>query len=655
MPDWDDSRYVGPGSPAGAALVRTSLPTDGWVKGRTRAPSETYLLERSLGDSPLQVGDVLLAIDGHSVAELRSFALRLRPYQPGESAWYTVLRGSQPVEVEVALHRGRFTQLFAGMPEPYRLLLVPVLLGTVLVFLLRPRDPATRLFFLISIVQVGTVPHRAAGPTDLFYSLPFWAGTVLTALLTIFAGPLFLHLYLLFPTPKRFVARHPRLTAALLYLTGPVICLGAVLRGGIDSFWAFYLQYERVLYLVSQLVVPAVLIHSWLTNRERGARLKVEWLAASLLLSGLGGLLLNRSGEGPFAWLLALGLNLLSPLVLGLAVLGALPRLEQACQQLLIWGLLLGLLGGLYWLIDQVIRLGASLRGEPFPVSVTSLVSALFTALFFQPLRVRIQRAVTSLWEGDRQAAYATLTALSGRLGATIAPAETLEVIVETVVSALALEYAAIELISEGQVIARQAHGTASAALQSLPITYRSEAVGRLLLAERPLLPTEQRLLGDLIGHAGAALYAVRLTADLQRSRQRLVNAREEERRRLHRELHDGLGPQLAGLTLMLEGAGNRLAHVPEAAGILQLAAEQIQSTVAEVRQVVYALRPPALDELGLVGALGASLLRHQEVEPRIQIEAPATLPPLLWPSDRPARHQLFRGDPAEPGPGGLP
>ena len=96
----------------------------------------------------------------------------------------------------------------------------------------------------------------------------------------------------------------------------------------------------------------------------------------------------------------------------------------------------------------------------------------------------------------------------------------------------------------------------------------------------------------------------MQLTADLQRSRERLVLAREEERRRLRRDLHDGLGPRLAALTLRLETARDVLADDPRADALLSDLAGRMQEAVADIRRLVYALRPPALDELGLVGAL---------------------------------------------------
>ena len=91
---------------------------------------------------------------------------------------------------------------------------------------------------------------------------------------------------------------------------------------------------------------------------------------------------------------------------------------------------------------------------------------------------------------------------------------------------------------------------------------------------------------------------------ELQRSREGLISAREEERRRLRRDLHDGVGPQLAALMLELETAGDLVSENPEASALMAKLSRRAREIVSDVRRSVHALRPPALDELGLVGAL---------------------------------------------------
>jgi signal transduction histidine kinase len=100
-------------------------------------------------------------------------------------------------------------------------------------------------------------------------------------------------------------------------------------------------------------------------------------------------------------------------------------------------------------------------------------------------------------------------------------------------------------------------------------------------------------------------VHAAGLTTQLQRSRERLVTAREEERRRIRRDLHDGLGPALAGIAMQLDAARRLMRRDQDAAGrLLQDLREQTQAAIADIRRLVYELRPPALDDLGLTGAL---------------------------------------------------
>jgi signal transduction histidine kinase len=123
----------------------------------------------------------------------------------------------------------------------------------------------------------------------------------------------------------------------------------------------------------------------------------------------------------------------------------------------------------------------------------------------------------------------------------------------------------------------------------------------------------------------------VRLTTDLQHSRARLVTTREEERRRLRRDLHDGLGPTLASLAQRLDTARILVPRDPNAAvALLGDLTAQVKTTITDIRRLVYALRPPALDELGLVSALREHAAHYNESNGlSISMEAPERLPPL--------------------------
>jgi signal transduction histidine kinase len=213
---------------------------------------------------------------------------------------------------------------------------------------------------------------------------------------------------------------------------------------------------------------------------------------------------------------------------------------------------------------------------------------------------------------------------------------------VETVKESLKLPYTAITLKQDDSFAVAAASGTPIDEPLRLPLVYQNEMVGQLLLGPRApgesFSSADRRLLDDLAREAGVAVHAVRLTtnlqrmtADLQRSRERLVNTREEERRRLRRDLHDGLGPTLASLVQLLDTARMLVSRDQEAADALLIdVKDQIKMAITDIRRLVYALRPPVLDELGLVSAIGEHIGRYNQPNGlRVLIDAPDPLPAL--------------------------
>jgi signal transduction histidine kinase len=248
---------------------------------------------------------------------------------------------------------------------------------------------------------------------------------------------------------------------------------------------------------------------------------------------------------------------------------------------------------------------------EDLPYAVALLATGA-GALLALPLRDRLQRTVDRHVYGDRNEPDRALARLGTQLEGSIEPEAVPAIIVETIASALQLPYVAIELDEIGGPDA--AHGSkppdeSAGDLLRLPLVHRGTRVGWLVLAPRSprerLAAADLRLIADLARQAGPALEAARLTADLRRSRLRIVTAREEERRRLRRDLHDGLGPTLAGTLMTMEAAQATLPADPEAASrIMSDLVAATRRAIEEVRRVTYDLRPPALDELGLLGAL---------------------------------------------------
>jgi two-component system NarL family sensor kinase len=169
---------------------------------------------------------------------------------------------------------------------------------------------------------------------------------------------------------------------------------------------------------------------------------------------------------------------------------------------------------------------------------------------------------------------------------------------------------------------------------ESVALEHGGRQVGVLVVGVRSgedaLGVADRRLLELLAAPVAVALHAVLLSQELQRSRERLVAAREEERRRLRRDLHDGLGPVLTAVTLKADAARSALAMAPERAdGLLAGLRGDAKQALGDLRRVVYDLRPAALDELGLLGALRQQVDRFDRDRVATTLQAPQVLPPL--------------------------
>jgi signal transduction histidine kinase len=305
---------------------------------------------------------------------------------------------------------------------------------------------------------------------------------------------------------------------------------------------------------------------------------------------------------------------------------------NRLINRALVYGLLAAIIVGTYLVIVRYV--GVTHDEEIGEITIALLVPAVIV-LLAQPVRHRLQHGVNQLMYGARDDPYAVLSDLSQRLEAALAPEAVLPTIVETVAQALKLPYVAIAIRQGNEFTLAAAHGSPVGDPLTLPLVHQGATIGQLLVAPRssdtPFSPADWRLLQGIAHQAGVAAHSVRLTADLQCSREQLVTAREEERRRLQRDLHDGLGPGLASLTLKLDTARNLLAHDPAAASALLMELKaQTQAIVVDVRRLVYDLRPLALDQLGLICAIreyAASLSDHDELQ--VSIESPEHLPSL--------------------------
>ena len=293
------------------------------------------------------------------------------------------------------------------------------------------------------------------------------------------------------------------------------------------------------------------------------------------------------------------------PVAIAVAILNhGLYDLRRAAHRTLLWLTMSGAVIGIY---AVVVITAAALVPDHHTWWPSALAAAL-AALALIPLRESLQRAVNRVVYGRWHEPYEVLAGLGERLEAAADVDRLMDAVVTELTTGLDLTDVSVRGL-DGATVAGAPGGTATV----IPLQAYGETVGYLAyrVPGRQLSAAEQRLLRDLARQLGGALHARLLREDLQRARERLVLAREEERRRLRRDLHDGIGPALAGLTLKTETARALLPPgTDDASRQLHDLSEEIRRTVVDVRRLVEGLRPPALDELGLAGACAQAVER---------------------------------------------
>jgi two-component system NarL family sensor kinase len=374
----------------------------------------------------------------------------------------------------------------------------------------------------------------------------------------------------------------------------------------------------QVTWLLLMIVSAGISLLS-LRTRWRSAdvdqRQQLKWVllalgvaAFVLLLSMLEILLVEVAGiDVGLGWVQAVlvPLSWIGVVVaLGLGVLRyRLYDVDLVINRALVYGVLTALVIAAYTLL---VAAGAALVPG---ASGTSLLAAGVVAVAFAPARARVQGAVDRAMFGRRSDPVGVLADVGTAVSDAGSPDATVRAVTATIAAALKVPGAAIETGSDREPVVRVGTGELGEDPQPVPLRHHGELVGRLLVAHRShrerLSAQDLRLLDTVAPLAAASVSAVTLNERLQRSREELVLAREEERRRLRRDLHDGLGPSLAAQTFRLDAALAAVDHDPQTT-VDQLRAlkEHNRELVAEIRRLVHDLRPPALDELGLTAAL---------------------------------------------------
>ncbi|MBM7503826.1 sensor histidine kinase [Agromyces aurantiacus] len=395
-----------------------------------------------------------------------------------------------------------------------------------------------------------------------------------------------------------------------------------------DAAWAAILALAPAC-LAASLVLSLVVCVSRRVDAGPEERAQLRWLVWSGVVF-IGALaIFPLVPTGVVDLLLALTIGLISA-----SVVIAVTRYRlYAIDRLLSWTLVYAVLIGAIIAVDVLVVL---VVGSAIDDRAAMLLAVVAVTVAYAPLRGRLFALASRLVSGRRGDPYGVVSSLGERLEAAGGTDEQLGALAAAVAEAFGSRYVRVELDRpDGEPLAA-ATGAPAPGPVELPIDRGGVVIGRILMepGRRPVVSTrDQRLLGDLVRLAAAAILEGELRRELQAIRERLVLAREEERSRLRRELHDGLGPLLGGTKLRLETARNLATRDPDRSlALLDAAIEDQSEVIGEIRRIVHDLRPPALDDLGLVRALEqqAARLAGGGLAVEVSGEVPPGLPPAV-------------------------
>ncbi|SEU11474.1 Histidine kinase-, DNA gyrase B-, and HSP90-like ATPase [Nonomuraea wenchangensis] len=316
---------------------------------------------------------------------------------------------------------------------------------------------------------------------------------------------------------------------------------------------------------------------------------------------------------GPDYWALATVWTGLIPVAIAFAVLRhRLYGIDTVISRTVVATGLVVTVGAVYFGVSALAGLVLSDYDQ-----IAGLAATLAAGALFQPLRARLRRMTDTMLYGRHGRPEELARRLTIEVGAR-EPANALAAVTSVVRDGLGVTGVVVEVGGAadaagepGRAEMRVELGVAGAKPRVVPLVWHGEPVGRMLVGppgpRRFSAAYTERLIGAAVPYVADVAHAVLMAADLQRSRERILTAREEERRRLRRDLHDGLGMALTNMAMSLSIARINLREAPSAADALLLDLRTGMDAVSqEVRELVYGLRPPTLDDLGLAGAVRA-------------------------------------------------
>jgi signal transduction histidine kinase len=384
-------------------------------------------------------------------------------------------------------------------------------------------------------------------------------------------------------------------------------------------------------------------------RRARGLdRLQLKWLVTAVaaiasiyLMAMIASFGFAPPGSQQPTWVtvvedVALFSFCLVPIAIGFAALRyRLYDIDVVINKTVVYGALAAFITVVY--VGIVVGVGRLL---PSGSNVTlSIVATAVVAIAVQPVRERIQRIANRLVYGARATPYEVMAGFSHRLAGTLSVDQVLPEMAEAAARGVGAERGSVALVlPEGErVVDWPDRAGEDGTVTTIPVVYHGEEIGRISIAKPPnetLSPAEQRLLRDLASQAGLALHNVRLTQELEArlleideqsrqlevSRERLVTARDAQRRGLERDIREGPERRLIALNAAVRETVALVPRAPaEAESLLDQLGTDANVTLEGLRDLARGVFPPLLADKGIGPALEAHVRKvgaNATVEP---------------------------------------
>jgi signal transduction histidine kinase len=623
--------------PLGLLLVRLALPSDGLL---TLDPAGGFLQGQSViapvkAVDGIVTGDRLVAINGVPIADVAS-APRPRTVRPGQLLTYRVEHAGAERDVAVRLHARADVVAELGSELPILLTTLAFVALAGWLIWKRPDELAAHAFLLFATgwgsqqLLFGLEPLDLwARPLVLFASAAGMAGYVLSALATLLFA-------CTFPRPAPWFARRPWMATAIVPVVLTLVFAAAMATGagGVGLPPAANSVAEVFWEVLTATAIGVAIVRWTRLRRDAAALRRVQLVALGFAFTFGSGLLVRWTDLHPSVALFPIALAVF-PASIALAIFKRdLYDLDVTLSRALVATVCTAVLLGLYL---ATAWLTAAIAGRSDPL--VALPAAGLVAVAFAPVRFRAERLINRRLFGTGGDPRLVLHRMGQRLAQADDPDALIAAVVDTAAESLRLPYAAVELKGNDgwQVVEERGRRPQPLDgrdnLERFDMVAGESVVGRLVVAPRRdarvLSPVDRQLLGDLASHSGVAARVTGLLTELRRAQQRLLVAREAERHRIHRDLHDSIGPSLVGLSLQLEVAGELAGDGDLGALVMRLHAESARAA-EDVRRLVRALRPADLEELGLPAAVAAAAARLRAPSaPRFDLDTPLRLPDL--------------------------